>query len=385
MQPSEVLYQQHLEERRSRDLLRQLPLLTPADQGRLRSAGEEYVNFSSNDYLGLSRHPALIDAAGLWARRYGAGSGASRLVTGNLEAFAALEDKVAAFKGKEAALIMVSGFQANASMMSALFDKRVLGDTPLLFCDKRIHASMHVGIAASGVRQQRFAHNDMAHLQRLLEKHADSQAPKFILCESVYSMDGDRAPLDSIADLASEHGAFLICDEAHATAVLGPKGSGLASRADLVLGTFSKGFGCFGAYIACSQVLKDYLINQCPGLVYATALPPQVLGSIDAALDLVPEMDRERSHLKALSDRFREELQHLGHDTGDSCTQIVPLILGEAGRTLSLSQTLRERGFWATAIRPPTVPEGAARIRFAFSALHSEDDLDHLLRCIREL
>ncbi len=344
-----------------------------------------YINFSSNDYLGLSQHPMLIERAQEWAAQYGAGAGASRLVTGNLDVFTAIEEKISKFKGKESALIMVSGYQANVSVLPALFDKNVMGESPLVFSDKLNHASMHAGCAAAGVSQIRYRHNDMAHLKELLDKYQGTHAPKFILTESVFSMDGDLAPLDEIDALAKKHGCFVIVDEAHATGVLGQHGKGLASKADLIIGTFSKAFGAFGAYVACSKGIKEYLVNKCNGLIYATALPPSVLGAIDAAVDLIPTMDKEREHLQNIAHSFRHEMMALGFDHGNSETQIVPLIIGDSNEALALSDQLKSQGFWATAIRPPTVPNNTARIRFAFSAVHSQENMEKLISALKNI
>lgn len=352
--------------------------VTKDGAGAIIANGRAYVNFSGNDYLGLAAHPALIARSRDWAQAYGAGSAASRLVTGNLEPFERIEARLAALKGSEAALVMASGFQANAAVLQALLDRSVLGEEPLVFADRLNHASMHFGCQAAGVRQHRYRHCDMDHLDTLLKKHA-GPGPKFILTESVFSMDGDVAPMSEIAALARAHDAFLVCDDAHATGVLGEGGRGLSEGADLVIGTFSKALGSFGAYASCSAAMRDYLVNRCTGLIYSTALPPPVLGAIDAALELLPALDAERAHVTALAQRFRERAAALGYDTGASSTQIVPLIVGGAHDALALSARLAEAGYWATAIRPPTVPNGTARLRFAFSAAHTGQQLDALL------
>ena len=307
------------------------------------SAGEAYVNFAGNDYLALRFHPALINRAEAWAEEHGVGSGASRLVTGNLDLFAGIESKVAALKQKPAALIMASGFQANASVLQALFDRSVLGAEPLVFSDRLNHASIHFGCAASGAREIRFRHGDAAHLGDVLSQYQGDERPKFILTESVFSMDGDVAPLAEIGRLAREQHAMLIVDDAHATGILGEGGRGLSGEADIVIGTFSKALGGFGAYIACSDTLREYLINRCTGLIYSTALPPPVLGAIDAALDLVPSLDAERAHVASLAERFRLGARALGYDTGASTTQIVPLIAGSNHAALSLGKRLARR------------------------------------------
>ena len=381
---SESRYQGFLEGLGRERLQRSLVDVEPVDARMIRVAGRDYVNLASNDYLGLRFRPALVERAAEGVRRYGAGSGASRLVTGNLELFAAIEGKVAKLKGKPAALVLASGFQANAAVLAALFDRAVLGAEPLVVADRLNHASMHFGCKAAGVREIRYRHGDAAHLAELLSQYQSDSRPRFILTESVFSMDGDVAPLDDIVRLARAHDACLIVDDAHATGILGRAGGGLSDGADIVIGTFSKALGSFGAYVACSVTMRDYLINRCGGLIYSTALPPQVLGAIDAALDLIPSMDEDRAYVARLAARFRTGAAALGQDTGNSSTQIVPLIVGAPEAALQLSEVLRERGFWATAIRPPTVPAGTARIRLAFTRAHQERDIDLILEGLAE-
>lgn len=379
MDGSESRYQAFLDALGREHLRRDLTDVAAKDARTFEVDGRTYVNLASNDYLGLRFSERLIERSCDWARAFGTGSGASRLVTGNLNLFAPIEAKVAALKGKPAALLMASGFQANASVLQALFDKRALGAEPLVFADRLNHASMHFGCQAADVRQVRYRHLDTAHLEELLGRHGDDIRPKFILTESVFSMDGDVAPIAEIAALAQAHGAMLIVDDAHATGVLGEKGRGLSDGADLVVGTFSKALGGFGAYVACSQVMRDYLVNRCGGFIYSTALPPQVLGAIDAALEVLPSLDAARDHVAGLAARFRAGAGAMGFETGASSTQIVPVITGAAETALSLSQALREAGFWATAIRPPTVPHGTSRVRCVFTAAHTQDDVEQLL------
>ncbi|WP_067737787.1 aminotransferase class I/II-fold pyridoxal phosphate-dependent enzyme [Novosphingobium naphthalenivorans] len=362
---------------------RTLRASTLAPGGRVLREGREHIDFSSNDYLGLARHPLLIERACAWTAAQGTGSGASRLVTGTSEAHLALEAKIAAFKGTEAALIFASGWQANAAVIPAL-----LAAMPgaMVFTDRLIHASMHAGIAMAGVRQHRFHHNDLDHLETLLANKGAGAPMRLILTESVFSMDGDRADMTRLAALAGKYDAALFVDEAHATGVLGPQGRGLSAtvpgQIDLIMGTFSKALGGFGAYIAGSQVLIDYLVNAASGFVFTTAPPPGVLGAIDAALDLVPGMDAERAHLAALGDRLRTGLAALGLDHGASSTQIVPAMIGAEADAMALSARLEAAGFLASAIRPPTVPPGTSRLRLALRAGHCEADIDALLAAI---
>jgi len=379
MGTSESRYRAFLEGRGREGLRRELIQFEVLDARSVRVAGKTYVNLASNDYLGLRFHPEVISRASEWASLYGTGSGASRHVTGNLAAFDALEAKLARLKGKEAALIMASGFQTNGAVLQALLDKVVLGEEPLVFSDRFNHASMHFGCLAAGARQIRYRHADANHLAQLLSQYQSDKRPKFILTESVFSMDGDVAPIAEIAALAREHEAMVFVDDAHGTGILGPHGAGLSAGADFAIGTFSKALGGFGGYVACSETVRDYLVNRCSGLIYSTALPPPVLGAMDAALDLLPAMDRERARVASLSAAFRDGANALGLDTGGSSTQIVPVILGTPEAALRMSGELRRGGFWGAAIRPPTVPNGTARLRLVFTAAHEESDVDRLL------
>ena len=381
---SETRYQAFLKALGKDHLRQELTPVDPSGARSLQVGGKAYVNLASNDYLALRFHEALIARSAEWAGRYGTGSGASRLVTGNLDFFEPIEVKVAQLKQKPAALLMASGFQANAAVLQALFDRSVLGAEPLVFADRLNHASMHFGCKAASVHQIRYRHGDAAHLTDLVTQFQEDSRPKFILTESVFSMDGDVAPMDEIAALARTQNATLIVDDAHATGILGEGGRGLSDGADIVIGTFSKALGSFGAYVACAPTVRDYLINRCSGFIYSTALPPPVLGAIDAALDLVQGMDEARTHVANMAARFRFGAKGIGFETGASATQIVPLIAGTADAALGLSAKLREAGFWATAIRPPTVPQMTARVRLAFTAAHNDADIDRLLEVLSE-
>jgi 8-amino-7-oxononanoate synthase len=349
--------------------------------GRVMRTGAALTDFSSNDYLGLAAHPLLAERASDYASRFGAGARASRLVTGTSSAHLALEARIAAFKGCEAALLFPTGWQCNAAVLAALL--KAAPDT-LLFTDRLIHASLHAG--AAGHRQIRFRHNDLDHLEELLAAHAGEAGPRLIVTESVFSMDGDRVDLARLGTVARAHDAFLYLDEAHATGVLGPQGRGLSAEhpgvADLVMGTFSKAFGCFGAYVAGSRLLIDYLVNACGGFIFSTAPPPAMLGAIDAALDLVPGMDAARRHLVELGDHVRRRLDAAGVACGASSTQIIPAIVGDAERALALSAMLMDAGMLVSAIRPPTVPAGTSRLRIALQAQHEMHDVDRLADAI---
>ncbi len=358
-----------------------------ASGGRIVLDGRELVNFSSNDYLGLARHRALVERGAQWARKWGAGATASRLVCGTMDLHVGVEEKLASGKKTETALIFNSGFQANSSVLAALLDKDAAGPEPLVFSDRLNHASIHHGCKAAGVRQIRYRHRDMDHLESLLKQNADKPGPRFIITETVFSMDGDRADLDALLNLKNKYGAFLYVDEAHATGLFGTDGFGLAAGrgADLIMGTFSKALGGFGAYIACSAKLRDFMVNRCAGFIYSTALPPAVLGAMDAALDLLPGLGAARERLQKNSEAVRKAFLGAGLDTGPSSTQIVPLMLGAEVHALETAKALEDAGILALAIRPPTVKKGTSRIRFALSAAHSDADIAGLIEAVLDL
>ncbi|WP_251881882.1 aminotransferase class I/II-fold pyridoxal phosphate-dependent enzyme [Achromobacter sp. Marseille-Q4954] len=387
MSKLDPLFSSELTRAQARRVRRRLRTASAAAPGRLVLEGEPVLNFSSNDYLGLSRHPLLVERSREWAARHGAGAQASRLVTGNLDLHEQVEAKLARLKGTEAALLLATGWQANAAVLPALLRAAASQGEVELYADKLNHASLHHGCQAAGVKQIRFRHNDLAHLESLLAAKAESAAgqpvSRFIVTESVFSMDGDRTDVERLATLADRYRAFVYLDEAHATGVLGPRGMGLAGlapgRIDLAMGTFSKALGGFGAYVAGSRALCDYLINACSGFIYTTALPPAVLGAMDAALDLVPTLDAERARLAAAGDNLRAALRGMGLDTGASSTQIVPAIVGDEARALELASGLEQRGLLAVAIRPPTVPAGTSRLRVTLSAAHRDVDVARLI------
>ncbi|MCI1437867.1 MAG: pyridoxal phosphate-dependent aminotransferase family protein [Acetobacter indonesiensis] len=378
------LFQQGLERLAEQGRLRTPRSLNPVGHGLLqREDGTALVDFSSNDYLGLRQHPRLVQCATEWGRRYGAGSGASRLVTGTNSAMQTLEARLAALKGMEAACILSSGWQANATLVPALarLSAEVTGAPPVVLVDKLIHASLYHGCAAAGVRPVRFRHNDVQHLRALLQKEAATPGLKIVLTESVFSMDGDRADMVALSELCREHHAFLCVDEAHATGILGKNGKGLADGlADLVIGTFSKALGSMGAFVASSSAVCRWLVTSGSGYIYSTAPSPMVLGAVEASLDLLPTADMEeaRQHVAFLAERFRQKMHAVGLDTGPSSTQIVPVVVGTEQTALYLSHLVENAGFLAVAIRPPTVPPGACRLRVVMHAQHTVKQVDRL-------
>lgn len=372
-----------LNARKEEDRFRELTGILPSDNSNVRIGDKELLNFCSNDYLGLSRHPSVIKKSSDYARRYGAGATASRLVSGTYTIHQQLEEKIARFLDREAALLFNSGFQANSTIISTLADRH-----SLVLADKLSHYSLLQGAMASRADFHRFEHNDLNDLERLLRQASEKDYKRIlIITETVFSMDGDRSHIEEIASLAHQHQALLFVDDAHAVGVWGEEGKGLGCQVlgvDVLLGTCGKAIGSFGAYVACSQKIKDYLVNFCPGFIYTTSLPPAVVGAVEAAVDLLPALDDLRKSYHEQISYLRTELRQLGFDTGPSTTQIVPVIIGDDSETLRLSRWLEKQGILAKAIRPPTVPENSARLRLTLSAAHSRENIDYLLTKLRE-
>lgn len=341
--------------------------------------GRQFVNFCSNDYLGLATHPLLRQRSEEFSQRYGTGSAASRLICGNLQCHNDLENKLADWLNTESALLFCTGYQANATILPALVDRN-----SLILTDKLCHNSLLHGAIASQARLLRFRHNDPDHLKLLLEKEADRYDRVFIVTESIFSMDGDRCNLPVIIPLARKYGAFVYVDEAHAIGVAGHKGRGLSETGDtdLYLGTMGKSFGSMGAFMAGSVLLRDYLINYCSGFIYSTGLSPSVVGALDAAVELIPGMDEERLKITNNARYLRTKLNDMGLDTGSSDSQIIPVIVGSEQKAMSLSGHLETDGFLVSAIRPPTVPENRSRLRITVTALHDKEHMDSLLHSI---
>ncbi|MGD2046888.1 MAG: 8-amino-7-oxononanoate synthase [Gemmatimonadota bacterium] len=346
--------------------------------------GERLLSFCSNDYLGLATDPDVVAGAVRAAESHGAGSGASRLVTGGFDIHDELERELADFTGREAALLFVSGYQANTSVIPA-----VAARDGLVLYDENAHASIRRGCWLSRAEAVRFRHNDVEHLDALLSERTECRvagAP-LIVTESLFSMDGDRAPLGGICAVAERHGAFLMVDDAHAMGVFGEHGEGLAAghaRVDIVLGTFGKAFGTSGAFVASNDLLRSHLVNFCAGVVYTTAPPPPVVGAARAALAAIRSGRLDQDRFRAFVAATHERLARAGFDTSPSDTQIVPILLGDARSALACQEHLRSRGILAVAIRPPTVPEGTARLRISLTRRHTEEHVERLIAALLE-
>ncbi|MFP4175859.1 MAG: aminotransferase class I/II-fold pyridoxal phosphate-dependent enzyme [Candidatus Brocadiia bacterium] len=374
-----------LKEQDARHLRRTLSPVTMRRPGHLTAGGEEIVDFSSNDYLGLSRHPSLRRRALNAIKEHGSGSGASRLMSGDLDLHHELERLFAELKGKEAALLFNSGYQANVGLLQALTGRR-----DAIVADRLIHASIIDGAMMSRARLLRFNHNDTESLAAILGDKRSDFDNVLIVTESVFSMDGDLAPLEEICRLKDQFGCELLVDEAHATGIFGPEGAGrveqagLGDKVEFIMGTFSKALGGFGAAVAADRADVDYLINTARSFIYSTALPPSVVASNIAALKYCMQDKDPGKELLAEAERLREMLQDAGL-TVRGKSQIIPVILGGSDRTLKVGRRLLQRGYRTVPVRPPTVPEGRARLRISLCTAHTADEINGLAEEIRDV
>lgn len=348
--------------------------------GRIFTANDrEYLNFSSNDYLGLSHHPQIVDAWQKGAVQFGVGSGGSGHVTGYSRAHQDFEEQLAGWLGFERALLFISGYSANQAAISALAQK-----TDTIIADKLCHASMMEAAMQSLAQLRRFHHNDVQALATQLGK--TNEGERLTLTEGIFSMDGDSAPLADIAQATRQAGGWLMVDDAHGVGVVGDQGRGSCHqqniRPDILVVTFGKAFGGSGAAVLCNEETAHYLLQFARHLIYSTAMPPAQAVALQAALKVVQQGDVLRERLTENIQRFRLGATQLSLKLADSNSAIQPLIVGENQRTLDLASQLRERGFWLTAIRPPTVPPGSARLRITLTSAHTSDDIDALLEAL---
>ncbi|SDO32317.1 8-amino-7-oxononanoate synthase [Halomonas shengliensis] len=346
---------------------------------RTATPGAAPLDFAGNDYLGLARDPRLAEAMAWGARCFGAGARASHLVNGHLEVHEALEERLAALTGRPRALLFSTGYMANLGTLQALSD----GETRI-FQDRLNHASLLDGARLAGAASRRFHHADLADLERLLAR-APAEAPRLVVSDGVFSMDGDVADIPGLAEAARRHGAWLMVDDAHGLGVLGDNGDGCVGRAHgvdavpVLVGTLGKALGTAGAFVAGSEALIEHLIQFARPYVYTTAQPPGVAAATLTALELLAAEPERRERLHALIARFRREAAILGLPLADSTTPIQPLLLGDDARAMAWAERLAGRGLAVGAIRPPTVPFGQARLRITLSAAHTDADLDALL------
>lgn len=369
----------------ARGLRRVLRTVESREGGHLTVRGRRLISFASNDYLGLAAHPAVVAAVRTAVERWGWGAGASQLITGHTGAHAELAARLAAFKSTESAIVCSAGYLANLAAIRALAGA---GDVVLL--DKLNHASIIDAARGSGAVFRVFPHRDYGKLERLLDRTATFRR-RVIVTDTLFSMDGDLTDLSRLVELKRKYEAFLCIDEAHATGVLGPNGRGAAelagveSEIDVTVGTLSKALGGIGGFVAGSRAMVDWIVNAAGAFIYTTALPPAACAAAMAALEVVEAEPERRSKLLNLAARLRDGLASRGWDTGPSCTQIVPVMVGQPERAVQMSAALEERGFLVPAIRPPTVPAGRARLRISLSVEHETQEimslLDALDRC----
>jgi 8-amino-7-oxononanoate synthase len=370
---------ERLEELRDRGLYRRLRLVSGPQGPRVLLGGRPVLLLCSNNYLGLADHPKVRGAAAEAAMRWGAGAGASRLISGNMEPHRRLESQLAEFKGCEAALLFGSGYLANTGVIASL---AAAGE--VVFSDQLNHASIVDGCRLSRAETFVYRHGDLEHLAWGLEQA--SGRGSLIVSDGVFSMDGDVAPLPELLELARRHGCRLMVDEAHATGALGPGGrgsvaaAGLSGEVDVVVGTLGKALGSYGAYACASAETIDFLVNTARPFIFSTAPPPPSVAAASAALELVSPHRVER--LQANASRFRAALAAEGLDAGSSQTQIVPIEVGDAETTMNLCERTLERGVFAQGIRPPTVPEGSSRLRFTVMATHRVGELERAAKLV---
>ena len=356
--------------------LRRAPVVTDREGIWVEREGRRLLSFSCNDYLNLSRHPALVEAAIAATHRYGVGAGASRLVTGNHPLYDELEARLARLKGSEAACVFGSGYLANTGIIPAL-----VGPGDLILIDELSHACIHAGARLSGATVLPYRHADAAHAQTLIAAHRSGKPHALIVTDGVFSMDGDLAPLPQLAEVAQRYDAWLLADDAHGLGVVGAgRGSSFASGTDvpLQMGTLSKAIGAYGGYLCASRAVIDLMRTRARTFIYSTGLPPAVVAAATAAVDLI---ERDRDLVAAPLRKAKAFARALALPEAQSA--IVPVILGEAEAAVAASRLLMEEGFLVVAIRPPTVPAGTARLRFALTAQHPDDEVERLAGIVR--
>jgi 8-amino-7-oxononanoate synthase len=366
-----------LDELRESGLYRRMRHVSGPQGSRVVLDGRPVLLLCSNNYLGLADHPRVREAAADAAMRWGAGAGASRLVSGTMTVHRRLEEALAAFKGTESSVLFGSGYLANLGVVGAL--ARLGGSDPVVFSDELNHASIIDGCRLARAETFVYDHADVEHLAWGLRQHRGR--PGVIVTDSVFSMDGDVAPLQDIVELAQRHGVRTVVDEAHGTGCLGPGGrgavaeAGLEGQVDVVVGTLGKALGAYGAFAACSAAMRDYLTNTARSLIFSTALPPPAVAAALAALEVLQEQPELVARLRSNADAIRDELAREGFEVAGSSTQIVPLVVGDADLAMRICETAIEGGVFAQAIRPPTVPAGTSRLRLALMATHTREEL----------
>jgi glycine C-acetyltransferase/8-amino-7-oxononanoate synthase len=372
---------ERLEELRDRGLHRRLRLVEGPQGPRVTLGGREVLLLCSNNYLGLADHPRVCEAAAEAAIEWGAGAGASRLISGNMEPHRRLEAQLAEFKGYESALLFGSGYLANSGAIAAL-----AGEGEVVFSDELNHASIIDGCRLAAAETFVYRHGDLDHLAQGLRQAGERAS--LIVSDGVFSMDGDVAPVAGLLDLARRYDCRLMIDEAHATGAIGPGGrgavaaAGLSAEVDLVVGTLGKALGSYGAYVCAGAETTEFLLNTARPFIFSTAPPPPAIGAAAAALALLEAEPERVERLQANGATLRSALGREGLAVGASSTQIVPVEIGDAGRAMELCELALERGVFAQGIRPPTVPPGSSRLRFTVMSTHGADELEQAAKLV---
>ena len=389
MKNDSKMIQDFLQQRKVQHLYRAVRVSESAQKPEMRIDGKNYLTFCSNDYLGLAHHPDIIRAFKKAADHYGVSSGAAHLINGHSREHYQLEETLAEFTGRDRALLFSNGYMANMGVVSALLDR---GDH--LFQDRLNHASLIDAGLLSQARMKRYAHNDINALEKLYSKNDQAEQPKnsMILSDGVFSMDGDEAPVKELAKVAKEKQAWLMVDDAHGIGTLGKTGAGLLEQENvnqdevpILMATLGKACGTSGAFIAGSNDLIEYLIQTARTFIYTTAMPPSIAAATIESIRILRDESWRREKLATLTQRFKAGAGQLGIELMPSNTAIQPIMVGSTEDAVTFSEKLQERNILVTSIRPPTVPEGTARLRVTFSASHSEEQVDTLLQTLEDI
>jgi 8-amino-7-oxononanoate synthase len=373
-----------LDKIRAKGNYRSIKYIRPLSATRIKYNGKEYLNLCSNSYLSLHNHPDVIAAAKEAADEYGAGTCSSRSVSGSIDLYGVLEQETAAYKEYGRSIIFSNGYMANIGIISTLTHE---GD--VIFSDELNHSSLIDSMRLSRAKKVIYKHRDVNDLEAKI-KSEKGRGKKFIVTETVFSMDGDIAPLADLHKLKEQYEVYIIIDDAHGTGVFGEKGTGveelhgLCGKMDVQMATFGKSLGSFGAFVLSDDVVIDFLINRARTFMYTTALPPPTLGAARAGLTLVRESTAFRDELWANIDYLRKGLERVGFDLKDSYGPIVPIIVGDDKAAVEMQEAIFDKGLFLQAIRPPTVPEGTSRLRFTIVRGLTKDDMDYTIECLSE-
>ncbi len=384
MQHSLEWIKEELKQIHDKQLFRLLTELETGQSPEVAISGKSYVLLGSNSYLGLSVDPKVVESARLALEKYGTGSGGSRLVSGSFDLHRMLEERIARFKNTESSILFSSGYLANIGTISAL-----VGSDDIIYSDELNHASIIDGARLSRSTVRIYKHLDLNHLQELIESDKNTKCRKLIVTDTVFSMDGDLVPLPELVGISEKYGCILMIDEAHATGVLGKRGSGatehfgVEDRVPVVMGTLSKAVGSLGGYIAGSKELIDFIRNRVRSYIFDTSLPPASLAASITAIDIIENEPERREHLWNMVNKFKTGIEDSGLRVLPSHSAIIPVLIGDAEPALNFAKMLRENGVFTPAVRPPSVPHGMCRIRVTIMATHTQEHIDTALKAFR--